>query len=62
MNHLESQLYAVAPFPIGSATNGQFRVKFPSGATGGRQSAWVNLTPEQFRLIEQLVINNPEFK
>lgn len=63
MNYIEQQLYKIAPFPVlaESSRNGQIRVKFTSGARGGTDTNWMNLTPEQFHAIELLVASHPAF-
>lgn len=53
MTYIEQQMETVCPFPIDSDKNGIIRLKMQSerGSTN-----WLNLTPEAFREIEQVLI------
>jgi hypothetical protein len=58
MEFNEKELYRIAPYPIYGGLNGQFKAKFYS-AHG--QTKCLNITNEQFKLIERLLSNcNPD--
>ena len=49
MTYIESQFYTVAPLPVLSGDNGQFRLKITSERG---ETKWINITPEEFKAIE----------
>ena len=52
MTYIESQFYAVAPLPVLSGDNGQFRLKITSERG---ETNWINITPEEFKAIERVL-------
>lgn len=52
MNYMDSQLLQVAPLPVLSGNNGQFKIKVISDKG---QTNWLNVTSEQFKKIENIL-------
>ena len=52
MTYIESQFYAVAPLPVLSGDNGQFRLKITSERG---ETKWISITPEEFKAIERVL-------
>ena len=52
-NYIEHELMQVCPLPLGHAENGQIKMQLTSDA--GR-TKWLNLTNEQFRQLEQIML------
>ena len=55
MTYIESQFYAVAPLPVLSGDNGQFRLKITSERG---ETRWINITPEEFKAIERVLFES----
>lgn len=55
MTYIESQFYAVAPLPVLSGDNGQFRLKITSERG---ETKWINITPEEFKVIERVLFES----
>lgn len=53
MSYIERQTERVCPFPIDSDKNGQIKLKLHSERG---ESNWLNITPDQFRAIEQILL------
>lgn len=58
-SYIEQQMIAVAPLPIHEDNNGQFKMQIRSdrGWTN-----WLNITPEEFKAIEQLLLQRLDQK
>ena len=52
MSYIESEFYAVAPLPVLSGDNGQFRLKITSERG---ETKWISITPEEFKAIERVL-------
>ncbi len=55
VKYIESQFYAVAPLPVLSGDNGQFRLKITSERG---ETKWINITPEEFKAIERMLFES----
>lgn len=58
INYLEEELFNVAPVPLNEEN-------FPHGFNiqireGGRNTKWLNITAQQLKLIEQVLLGVPE--
>lgn len=59
-NYISNEMMVVAPFPLGEDSvtkNGQIKLKLYSERG---QSKWLNISPEQFSLIEQVLTGEIE--
>ena len=55
MTYIEREFYAVAPLPVLSGDNGQFRLKITSERG---ETKWISITPEEFRAIERVLFES----
>ena len=55
--YIQKQLIRVAPFPVHENDNGQLRLKLHS-AQG--ETNWLNITPEQFKRIEEILLSEAQ--
>ena len=55
MTYIESQFYTVAPLPVLSGDNGQFRLKITSERG---ETKWISITPEEFKAIERVLFES----
>ena len=55
MTYIESEFYAAAPLPVLSGDNGQLRLKITSERG---ETKWINITPQEFKSIEQLLLES----
>ena len=51
--YLNDQLVKAIPFPIGDERNGQIKLQI---RTDRNKSNWLNVTVEQYRKIEQILL------
>ncbi len=56
MNYIEGQMIKVCPLPVLEGGNGQLRLKLHSERG---ETNWLNITPEQFKQIEQILLTVP---
>lgn len=52
-NYIEHELMQVCPLPLGHVENGQIKMQLTSDAG---KTKWLNLTNEQFRQLEQIML------
>lgn len=58
-NFIANEMMVVAPFPLGEDSvkeNGQIKLKLYSERG---QSKWLNISPEQFSMIEKVLLDVP---
>ena len=58
-NYIVNEMIVVAPFPLGEDSlkeNGQIMIKLHSERG---ESKWLNVTPEQFSMIEKVLLDVP---
>ena len=53
LNYVGNQMIKVCPFPVFGGENGQIKLKLHSECG---DSNWLNITPEQFKLIERVLL------
>ena len=58
INYLEKELFTVAPLPLN-------KENFPHGFNvqireGGRNTKWLKITPEQLKMIENVLLGVPK--
>ena len=51
--YIEQQMLKAAPLPVLGGANGQIKIKITS--ENGSATKWLNLTPQQFKMIERVL-------